>query len=57
VISTFINQGIAKGGKVLNNCRYVTHEYKEDIIHVFTDLGVFRAKKLILSLGMGIKRL
>ncbi|CAD8076315.1 unnamed protein product [Paramecium primaurelia] len=56
-ISIFINQGRAKGGQVINNCRYINHIYKGDEIHVYTDLGVFKSKKLILSLGMGLKRL
>lgn len=42
---------------MINKCRYVNHVYKNNEIWVYTDLGVFKSKKLILSLGMGIKRL
>lgn len=57
IINLLIKRGLEKGGEVINNCKYIKHEQHKEYIKVFTDLGTFNSKKIVLTLGLGIKEL
>lgn len=57
VIRLMIERALGKGGQISTNTKYVNHYSQGDLVVVETDMQRYSTKKLVLTIGTGLKHI